>query len=259
MTHKGKDPRLMSIGETASSLGITRRMILNYEEKGLLQADIKDGATGNRYYTAEALTKIRTIRVLQNLGLSLSDIKAYCDGTLHLESVIAHLEKLRDELNLNIERLKERINTENNLAVQTFRLPAQTVYCRTLQAATVEERKEHLCDIIPDAMRQYTSDTSRRMYFIEYPLEDTSLISYCIAVSPKSQGENIRVLPEETALGLYYHGSYESIPKVREQLLKYARDNNLSLKGTCRHIYLEGPPAHQNPSSFITQVALLLA
>ena len=91
-----KEDRLMSIGEIAKSLGITRRIILNYEEKNLLQADVKDGATGNRYYLADSLTKIRTIRVLQNLGLSLDDIQAYYDGTTDMEHMIERLEKLRD-------------------------------------------------------------------------------------------------------------------------------------------------------------------
>ena len=43
------DQNLFSIGEIASSIGITRRMILNYEEKGLIAPDVKDGKTGNRY------------------------------------------------------------------------------------------------------------------------------------------------------------------------------------------------------------------
>ena len=33
--------RLMSIGEVAKSLHITRRMILNYEDKGILLPDVK--------------------------------------------------------------------------------------------------------------------------------------------------------------------------------------------------------------------------
>ena len=47
-----KEDRLMSIGEIAKSLGITRRIILNYEEKNLLQADVKNGATGNRFFSS---------------------------------------------------------------------------------------------------------------------------------------------------------------------------------------------------------------
>lgn len=253
-----KESRLMSIGEIAKSLGITRRIILNYEEKGLLTADFKDGATGNRYYLADSLTKIRTIRVLQNLGLSLDDIQAYFNGEINVEPLIRRLEKLRDELNLNIEKLKERVKSENDFELLTTVIPEQTVYCRMFRADSVEQRKEHLRELIPAAMRQYGSDTSKRMYFIEYPLDDTDLITYCIAVPAGSQGEYIRKLPEEHALCIFYHGSYESIPEIKDKIVSYAKEHDIALKGICRHIYLEGPPAHTDPSKFITQVTLLM-
>ena len=250
--------RLMSIGEIAKALGITRRIILNYEAKGLIHADRRDESTGNRYYSAETLTGIRAIRVMQNLGISLDDIYAYYNGMTDLQPLISHLEKLRDELNLNIEKLKERVKAENDFEIQIINVPAQTVYCKTLRANTVEERKEHLRDIIPAAMRQYGSDTSKRMYFIQYPLNDPNLITYCIAVPPSSQGERIQKLPMEKALCIFYHGSYESIPTVRDRLVAYAAENNLALQGLCQHIYLEVPPHHKEPSKFITQVVLPL-
>lgn len=62
---------LFSIGEIAKSIGITRKIILNYEAKGLIKPDKKDGISGNRYYTIDTFTQIRTIRVFQELGLSL--------------------------------------------------------------------------------------------------------------------------------------------------------------------------------------------
>ena len=65
------DRNLFSIGEIAKAVGITRKAILNYEIKGLIKPDQKDGASGNRYYTIDTFTQIRTIRVFQNLGLSL--------------------------------------------------------------------------------------------------------------------------------------------------------------------------------------------
>ena len=39
---------LFSIGEMAKAVGITRKTILNYETKGLITPDKKDGSTGNR-------------------------------------------------------------------------------------------------------------------------------------------------------------------------------------------------------------------
>lgn len=250
--------RLMSIGEAAKSLGITRKIILNYEDKGLLIPDKKDGTAGNRYYTPDSVSRIRTIRILQNLGLSLDEIYDYYNGNTDLEPLIARLETLRDELNLNIEKLKERIKTENDFEIRIMQIPAQTIYCKTLRATTIEEKKEHLRDAVPTAIRTYGSDTSKRMFFIQFPLADPDWISYCVAVAPGSQGADIIELPEETALCIFYHGSYESIPEVRDKIIAYATENNIVLKGICRHIYLEGPPQHKEPEKFITQVALLI-
>ena len=247
---------LMSIGEVSHSLNITRRMILNYESKGLITADVKEGTAGNRYYTTDTLTRIRTIRVFQNLGLSLDDIKAYFDGDSGLVPMIDRLEKIRDELNLNIEKLKERVRGQTDFELKIMDIPAQTVYRKTLNAPTVEIRKTHLRTIIPDAMRHYGSDTSKRMYFIEYPLSDPELISYCIAVPSDSQGENIYRLPKEKALCIFYHGGYESIPKIRDNMIDYAEKNGIKLKSVCRHIYLEGPAQHREEKDFITQAAL---
>lgn len=250
--------RLLTIGEAAKSLGITRRIILNYEAKGLLQADQKDGATGNRYYTIDTVSRIRSIRTLQNLGLSLDDIYNYYNGTTELEPLIAKLEKLRDELSLNIEKLKERLKADNDFEICLMTLPAQTIYYRTMSADSVAKKTEHLREIVTAALRKYSSDSGKRMFFIEYSLDTPEQISYCVAVSGDAQGDDILCLPEEKALCLFYHGSYESIPVARGKLLDYAEENNIALKGTCRHIYLEGPPQHKDPTKFITQIALPL-
>ena len=82
--------KILSIGEVAKSLGITRRIILNYEDKGLLHADKKEGASGNRYYSLDSVTRIRTIRLLQSFGLSLDEIYAYYNGTTNLIPVASY-------------------------------------------------------------------------------------------------------------------------------------------------------------------------
>ena len=82
-----KNQNLFSIGEVAQALDITRRAILYYEELGLIQPDVKDSATGNRYYTIDTFVKIRTIRILQNLGLSLRDVRGYFEGAFDLPPI----------------------------------------------------------------------------------------------------------------------------------------------------------------------------
>ena len=79
---------LFSIGDAADFVGITRRIILNYEAHGLVFPDVKEDPSGNRYYTIDTLTKIRTIRSLQNLGLSLEEIHGYFDNSNDLLSMV---------------------------------------------------------------------------------------------------------------------------------------------------------------------------
>ncbi len=250
------DPRLLSIGEVAKSLHITRRILLNYEDKGLLHPDVKEGSSGNRYYTPETLTRIRAIRRLQSLGISLDEIKLYFDDKADLREFIGRLEKMRDELNLCIEKLRLRVSETGEDAIQVMEIPAQTVYVRRYASPTVEERKEIFRDVIPAAMRQYGTDTAKRMYFIDYPLDDPNQVSFCVAVPQGSHGEFVEDWPLEKAVCMFFHGDYDEIPRVREDLLAYARENGLRLKGTCRNIYLEGPPHHTDKSKFVTQVAM---
>lgn len=248
---------LFSIGEVAKAAHITRKTILNYEAKGLIKPDKKDGATANRYYTIDTFTTIRTIRVFQNLGLSLDEIGKYLDGTSDLQPMIARLEKMRDELDLTIEKLKER-TYKTNETVKEIVIAPQTVYCRVYNSASIKEKTNLLRNTALEAMKKYETDTTRRLYFTEYSANAPEEISYCVAVPPESEGEYIRYLPTLKALSFFHHGAYEDIPEARKKLMSYAEKNNLKLSGTFRNLYLEGPPQHKDKSRFITQIIALV-
>ncbi|MBO5136624.1 MAG: MerR family transcriptional regulator [Clostridia bacterium] len=251
------DNNLFSIGEVAKAVGITRKTILNYETKGLVQPDKKDGASGNRYYTIDTFTKVRTIRILQNLGLTLDEIREYYNGTTDLQPMIQRLEKMRDELNLTIEKLKERI-CENSGVVEEITIEEQTVYCRIHNSVTIEEKTVFLRNTALEAMRKYGTDTTRRMYFTEQYADNPEKVSYCVAVPPESQGEYIVNVPELKAVSLFHHGAYEDIPIAIKKLISYAEENNIKLTGTFRYLYLEGPPQHKDKSKFITQIIAIV-
>ena len=120
------EKNMFTIGEMAKSIGITRKIILNYEAKGLITPDVKDGKNGNRYYTVDTFTKIRTVRIFQKLGLSLDEIHDYLDGKTDLLPLIRRLEAMRDEINLNIEKLYERANT-NLTQIKEIHIDKQTI------------------------------------------------------------------------------------------------------------------------------------
>ena len=246
------DKNLLTIGEIAKSIGITRKIILNYEAKGLIAPDVKDGSVGNRYYTIDTFTKIRTIRVFQHLGLSLDEIKEYFDGERNLSTVIERLEKMRDELNLTIEKLKERVN--KNEEISEIVIDPQTVYVRTYNAESIADKTNLLRNTAIEAMKLHGTDTTRRMYFTEYSVNSPLDISYCVAIPPHSKGEYVEHLPTFKAISFFHHGAYEGISEARKRLILFAEENNIKLSGVFRNLYLEGPPQHKDKSKFITQI-----
>lgn len=248
---------LFTIGEIAKFIGITRKIILNYEAKGLIKPDKKDGNSGNRYYTIDTFTQIRTIRLFQNLGLSLDEIHKYFNDNTDLLPMIKHLEDMRDKLNIAIEKLKERNNKTNN-TVKEIQIEAQTIYFYTSDTSTTEEKTNLLRNTALEAIRIYGTDTTRRMYFTEYSEETPQKISYCVAIPQNSKGEFVKHLPKTRAISAFHHGTYESIHETRKILLKYAKENNIELSGIFRNLYFEGPPQHKDKSKFITQVIAII-
>lgn len=249
--------KLFSIGEIAKSVGITRKAILNYETKGLITPDKKEGYTGNRYYTIDTFTRIRTIRVFQDLGLSLDEIRKYLDDSADLQPIIKRLEKMRDELCLTIEKLKER-TLEHGESIKIITIDPQTIYRRAYNSVSIADKTNLLRDTALEAMKKHGTDTTKRMYFTEYSSNNPLEISYCVAIPPESSGEYVENTPLLKAVSFFHHGAYENIPEARKRLISYAEENNIKLSGVFRNLYIEGPPQHKDKNKFITQIIAVI-
>ena len=248
---------LFSIGEVCKTLGITRRIVLNYEECGLIKPDIKNGPNGNRFYTLDTMTQIRIIRLFQNYGLSLNEIKEYFTGTVDMLSLIRRLEALRDKLDSSIKSLYERVNLSPHEVTEIF-LPAQTVYARKLSSDSISEKTAFLRDTALKALSEYGTDMSKQQYCTEYSLDNPLEVTFCAAVKDSCNGEHIINLPSCHGLCFHYHGPYETIRSANEILLKYAGEHDILHSGRFRNIYLEGPPQHKDKNKFITNVVLFI-
>lgn len=251
------EKNLFTIGEVAKAVKVTRRIILNYEDKGLIIYDVKNGENGNRYYSMDTLAKVYTIRNLQKLGLSLDEIRGYLDGDIDLMPLIRRLEDLRDTINMNIEKLYERVNDYNN-NIKIIDVEEQTVYRRMYVANDVASRTDLLRKTALESVQKYGSYSNRRMYFIEHPISSPEETVCCAIVPPESRGTNVVTLPKSSAICTYHHGPYEQISSALKKLIAYADKNRIELSGTCRYVFLEGPPHHKDKKLFITQVLVFM-
>jgi DNA-binding transcriptional MerR regulator len=102
-----KENNSYSIGEIAQLAGLTQRTIRYYEEIGLLNS-VKRLEGGKRIYTDEDLRRLKFIKRLKILGLSLSEMKELEDIYFVSRSNRAALLKLVDILDKNLNEIEKR-------------------------------------------------------------------------------------------------------------------------------------------------------
>lgn len=251
-----EDKKLFQIGEVCKALGLTRRILINYEDHGLLTPAVRNDNGGFRYYSVDNVVHIRLIRALQNLGLSLAEIRDYIDDNGNLDEKIHHLLQIRSQLDQYIAQLQLRQADADTHTVYNVTLPAFTAYCRDFERLDLPGKTEALRQTYIDALKSYRVNNENKMY-TEILIDGSDSGTFIIPVDEASQGEGIRKFPSASAICIYYRGPYENFGEIHERLLNYARERGMTPQGTFRNIYMEGPPTHgANSKAYITQIAL---
>ena len=143
---KKHDNSLFQIGEVTKILGVTRKALLVYENMGLLTPAVKDETNGFRYYSADNMTQIRSIRSLQALGLSLKEVAEYYYDTENMDKLLDKLYELRKMLDRNIQMLQVRSAKQGDFTVHKTVLPRQVCFCREYRCKDVAEAAIKLRD-----------------------------------------------------------------------------------------------------------------
>ena len=150
---KKHNEELFQIGEVVKILGVSRKAILGFEDMGLLTPAVKDEESGYRYYSADNMTQIRSIRSLQLLGLSLKEVAEYYYDTENMETHLQRLMDLRATLDRNIQMLQVRSAKRGDLTVRKTSLPQQVCFCRQYQCRDTSEAAKKLRDTYIAASR----------------------------------------------------------------------------------------------------------
>lgn len=255
---KKHDDTLFKIGEVTKIIGVTRKTLLVYEDMGLLIPAVKDEESGFRYYSADNLTQIRSIRSLQMLGLSLKEVAEYYYDTENIDVHLRRLMDLRTALDRNIQMLQVRAARQGDLTVRKTVLPQQVCFCRRYQCEDVSEAANKLRDTYIAAAHTGKMSMLSRMFTMRMsqPTEKLDLMC-CIPVDSSYEGPERTEFAEAPALCIYYRGPYEGTATAIRALLEYVKENNVETTGPFRSIYLEGPPNRgKNSGDYITQIAV---
>ena len=255
---KKHNSELFRIGEASRILGVSRKAILGFEEMGLLTPAVKDPESGYRYYTADNMTQIRSIRSLQALGLSLQEVKEYYYDTENMDKHLQRLYELRATLDRNIQMLQVRSARQGDLTVHRTVLPKQVCFCRQYTCRDTAEAAARLRDTYIAAARTGEMSMLGRMFTMRMtPAAEPLELMCCIPMTDRFDGPERVAFPETPALCIYYRGPYEGISSAVRALAAHVRDTGTETTGPVRSVYLEGPPSRGgNSKDYITQIAV---
>ena len=255
---KKHDDTLFQIGEVTKILGVTRKTLLVFEDMGLLTPAEKDEDSGYRYYSADNMTQIRSIRSLQSLGLSLKEVAEYYYDTENIDAHLARLLELRASLDRNIQLLQVRSAKQGDLTVRKTTLPRQVCFCRQYTCENVGDAANVLRNTYIAAARSGKMAMLGRMFTMRMSSAVGKLdLMCCIPVEDSFDGPERMEFAESPALCIYYRGPYEGTATAIRALMAYIKENNIETAGPFRSIYLEGPPNRgENSGDYITQIAV---
>ncbi len=255
---KKHDKTLFQIGEITKTLGVTRKTLLVYEDMGLLTPAVKDPDSGYRYYSADNMTQIQSIRSLQRLGLTLKEIAEYYYDTDNIDAHLQRLTDLRNQLDKNIHILQVRAAKPGDLTVRKTSLPRQICFCQRHSCQDVSEAANKLRDTYIAAAQTGKISMNSRMFTIRLsqPTEKLDLMC-CIPIDSSYDGPERVEFAETPGLCIYYRGPYEGTSAAIRALMAYVKENKIETAGPFRSIYLEGPPNRgENSEDYITQVVV---
>lgn len=224
----------------------------------LLTPAYKDEHSGYRYYSADNLTQIRSIRALQSLGLSLPEVREYYYDKTNIEVYIKRLTDLRAILDRNIQLLELRASEQGEMIVRHATLPQQVCFCRRYPCRDTAEATIRLRETYIDAARTGLMHKSGRMFTMRMNDDPAVLdLMCCIPVDASYDGPERMVFEKTPCICIYYRGPYEGTGNAISALKQYAEENAIVTAGHSRSVYLEGPPNRgTNAKDYITQVAI---
>lgn len=105
----------MNIHELEKRTGVTKQNIRFYERKGLLHPD-RNQANNYREYTIEDEERLRSIRMMRKIDVSIEDIREVLEGRLPMKDLmqrhLIELESRQKELDAGIKICKKLLHTQ---------------------------------------------------------------------------------------------------------------------------------------------------
>jgi DNA-binding transcriptional MerR regulator len=250
---------MLTIGTFARLAGVSVRALRHYEAVGILLPSWTDPTTGYRQYRAGQLARLHRIQALQDLGLSLQQLRPLLDdgpsaaqlsGMLVLKRAELASRVAEDQQRLaRVERRLRYIELEDDMSIDYVikQIPAVRVAqvrytgAEGLDFYTLDDFVRSAGEILRGIVKAGEIEPAGPG-FLTYEDRDDGTLTPILALpiaqhSPTRETEvDVTELPEITAVVTVFRGpaDHDLIGPIYGQMARYAEDHGYVLHGPGR-------------------------
>lgn len=216
----------MLLNEVINEIGMTKRAVKYYEEKGLLSVD-KD-SNGYRNYSEQNIETLKKISVYRKLGIGIKDIQRLLENGDKSLLLRIYQEKLQEKIlqDSELEALKQFIDDDNADKANEL-LEYQTVENAIESLLPGKEWGEYLKSHFRPFLdvRITTSEQKQALQnILEYCDETTIKTPFIMRIGMKMAGGVVKETRTADEMIAYYCDMSESeYNRLKEQVLKGAK------------------------------------
>ena len=265
----------LKIGEFSRLMQVTIKTLRHYEQKGLLIPDEIDKWTGYRYYSITQMSKLNSIRQLQQLGFTLEEIKELYDDESHTPSVEQLTEKI-EETEKQLQRLMSRRNQLLEWMDSHKKIKKMEKFSiESLPEVIVASHREIIpdysalgtlcCTVIGPEMQRLGCKCPPPGYCftIEHNKEYTPTdidIEYCEQVDEMGTDSNIiqfKTLPMvPKALCMKHYGPYNRFYESFTEAFAYMEEKGYKITDHPRTCYIDGIWNQEDPEKWLSIIQI---
>lgn len=263
-----------TISEIAEFFNVSAQTLRYYDRIGLLKPEVVAPGSGYRLYRQDSFDRLYLIRELKQLGLSLEQIKSYCE-TRDIRGLEITLNHTLSGLNEEIRQLEAvRKHTEDYL--RSIRLLESAHGQSVFEFRPIRERYGYVLDINfpPEMLRSCiymmqesfshsparTAEPGRVVLGVRQAALEAGEINvyHCIGHLLKQpvSDRSVRTFPEGTYAVACHLGSYDHIFSTYRKLLRFIQENGYSVCGDSLEISVVDTAFTENPEEFVTEIQI---
>ncbi|WP_141430716.1 MerR family transcriptional regulator [Bacillus sp. 03113] len=272
---------LFTIGKVSKECYIPIRTLRYYDEIGLLKPEKVSSENNYRYYTREQIQKIPLIKYYKELGFKLEDIKALLSHQ-QLHSLDDYFKKEIREVESEMRRLKQR-----HFAMSQWRLLLKqgqsascetdydklNIHCMTMPTYQTVSFRYSCETIINKDIESYFSNAFVEychahnyytygpfmLYFenIQQRIDNNVLTVQCHStVIDMEDTESTAVIGGFPVLSVVYKGSYDKLPKIYENMRRWAENQQIRLQNQSFERYIIDHWSTTDSKEYVTEIII---